>query len=71
LQTDRFPLIDTVSGAGMIETVACAVMKSQTVVEQVLPEQVVKLADVCAVFSVVALITAVQVQVQISPTSSM
>ncbi|HKC01495.1 MAG TPA: hypothetical protein VKD23_22115 [Terriglobales bacterium] len=55
----------------MIETVACAVMKSQTVVEQVLPEQVVKLADVCAVFSVVALTTAVQVQVQISPTSSM
>ena len=55
----------------MIETVACAVMKSKKVVEQVLPEQVVKLADVCAVFSVVALITAVQVQVQISPTSSM
>jgi hypothetical protein len=55
----------------MIETVACAVMKSKMVVEHVSPEHIVKLAEVCAVFTVVALITAVQVQVQISPTSSM
>jgi len=55
----------------MIETVACAVMKSQMVVVQMLPEHVVLLADVCEVFTVVALITAVQVQVQISPTSRM
>jgi hypothetical protein len=68
LQTDVFPIIDTDNGAGMIETVACAVMKSRRLVVQLSASQSSNLADVWAVFIVVALTTAVQVHVQVSPT---
>jgi hypothetical protein len=72
LQTERGPAIDTAGGGGgRIWTVALAVMKSNMLVVQMSASQIVQRAEVWAVFCVVMVTVAAQVQVQVSPMSTM